>query len=127
VKHPDDLPRRERQLLDALYELREASAVAIRERMADAPSDSAVRAMLTRLEAKGLVTHREEGGRYLYTPKFPKNRARDEAISKLVRTFFDGSASRAASTLLGISGNKLSSSEIAEFEAMLDRAKKGRQ
>lgn len=120
---PDELPRRERQLLDALYELREASAVAIRERMTNPPGDSAVRAMLARLETKGLVRHRDDGGRYLYTPVFPKKRARDAAISSLVRTFFEGSAARAASALLGLSGGKLSPDEIAEIESMIARAK----
>ena len=38
-----------------------ASVESIRERLADPPSDSAVRAMLAKLEAKGYVRHREEG------------------------------------------------------------------
>lgn len=127
VTHPDDLPRRERQLLDALYELREASATAIRERMPDPPSDSAVRAMLARLEAKGLVRHRDDGGRYLYAPAFPRQRARDAAIARLVRTFFDGSPARAGSALLGLSGEKLTPEEIEELEALLARAKKAKR
>ena len=127
MKHPDELPRRERQILDAIYELREASAAAIREHVPDAPSDSAVRAMLARLEAKGLIRHRNEGGRYLYAPVFPKHRARDAAIARLVRTFFDGSATRAASALLGSSGGKLTEAEIEEIETMLALARKARR
>ena len=73
----DKLPRREREIMDVLFALAShASAEDIRERLADAPSYSAVRAMLAKLEAKGYVKHREQGLRYVYAPTTPRTAAR---------------------------------------------------
>ena len=59
---PEKLSRREREIMDAIFALGEgASAEAIRDRLSEPPSYSAVRAMLVRLERKGYVRHREEG------------------------------------------------------------------
>ena len=89
---PEQLPRREREIVDALFALGDhATAEAIRERLADPPSYSAVRAMLARLEAKGYVRHREEGLRYVYSPTIPRTAARRAALQQLVRVFFGGS------------------------------------
>ena len=46
------LSRRERQIMDVLYQRGKASAADVREGMTDAPSYSAVRAMLRVLEEK---------------------------------------------------------------------------
>ena len=57
----------------------------------DPPTYSAVRSILRILAGKGLVTHREDGPRYVYLPAVSPDRARDEALLHVVRTFFDGS------------------------------------
>ena len=64
------LPRREREILDAVFALgNDASADAIRTRLVDPPSYSAVRAMLARLERKGFLKHRQDGPRYVYSAR----------------------------------------------------------
>ena len=52
-----ELSRRERQIMDILYQRGKASAVEVRSAMQDAPSYSAVRAILRVLEEKGHVRH----------------------------------------------------------------------
>src|SRR6266545_4431239 len=65
----EKLTRREREIMDVLFALGDHGSVEdIRGRLTDAPSYSAVRAMLVKLEAKGFVKHREEGLRYVYVP-----------------------------------------------------------
>ena len=62
----EKLTRREREIMHVLFSLgNKASAEEIRTRLTDPPSSSATRAMLTRLEAKGHLKHREEGLRYV--------------------------------------------------------------
>ena len=98
---PDTLTRREREIMTVLFVSPEGvSAEAIRARLSDPPSSSAVRTMLTRLEAKGHIRHREEGLRYVYVPTARRGAARRAARQQLVRTFFGGSAGQTATALL---------------------------
>ena len=101
MPRPEKLSRREREIMDALFALGErASAEAIRERLTDPPTYSAVRAMLVKLEAKGFIRHRAEGLRYVYSPTTPRATAQKRAIGNLMRVFFGGSRSQAVSALL---------------------------
>jgi predicted transcriptional regulator len=118
----EDLPWRERQVMDVVYRLTEATATQIQEQLEDPPSNSAIRAMLSRLEEKGVLTHREEGQRYLYKGVQAKKKVADSALKKLVGVFFDDSPTSAATALLGMSG-KLSAQEIDQLQALIDKAK----
>ena len=89
------LSRREREIMDVLYALGDnAAAEDIRERLSDPPSYSAVRAMLAKLEAKGVIRHRTEGLRYVYSPVTSRTTAQKKAVSNLMNVFFSGSASQ---------------------------------
>jgi len=101
MPRPEKLTRREREIMDALYESPDGASVEdVRERLVDPPSYSAVRTMLKRLEDKGHARHREEGLRYMYAPTTPRNAARKAALQQLVRVFFGGSAGQTVTALL---------------------------
>jgi BlaI family penicillinase repressor len=121
-----ELSRRERQILDALLEAGEAPAEEIRQRLPDPPSYSAVRVMLTRLEKKGYVRHREEGVRYVYAPAVSKTRERHNALSRLVRTFFGGSTTEAVTALLD-HAEDLSPEELDRLAGVIQTAKEKRK
>lgn len=121
-----DLTRRERQIMDILYELERATAEQIRSRLPDPPSYSAARAMLARLEEKGHVAHVEEDLRYVYIPTVPKEAARESAVSRLVRVFFDGSQAQAVTGLLDMSADELSDEELARLERLIAEARRSR-
>ena len=97
-----DLSRRERQIMDVLFAMRQATVSDVLERIPDPPSYSAVRATMRVLEDKGQVVHLQDGPRYLYRPVVPQESARSAALRHLVRTFFGGSAELAAAALLGV-------------------------
>ena len=98
---PEKLSRREREIMHVLFSLgNRASAEEIRNGLSDPPSSSAVRAMLTRLEAKGYLRHREEGLRYVYSPTTAPESARRRALQDHLRTFFGGSRGQMAIALL---------------------------
>lgn len=117
------LSRRERQIMDAIYRLGSATAQEVRENIPDAPSYSAVRALLRVLEDKGHVLHRQEGPRYVYLPTVPRETARATALEQVVRTFFDGSAESAMAALLDLSIGELSDEELERLQAVIDRAR----
>src|SRR5690606_31798866 len=117
------LSRRERQIMDALFEAGSLSAQEGRAAIPDAPSYSAVRALLAKLVEKELVGFREEGPRYIYFPLIERQEARTNAMKKLVKTFFEGSAVAAVNALLGMNKQGLSENEIEELQRVLDKAR----
>src|SRR5687767_13625140 len=94
------LSRRERQIMEIVYSRAEASAADVHAAMADAPSYSSVRALMRILEEKGHLKHREESGRYIYTPTQSREKASRSALKQMLKTFFDGSLSQAVAALL---------------------------
>jgi len=119
----ESLPRREREVFEALCGLQSATAVAVRAAMTDPPSDSAVRTLLGRLEAKGLVGHESVNQAYVYAPVAEAREVAETALQRLVQTFFHGSAASAATALLGMEP-QLAPDEIDRLQAMIDRARK---
>ena len=99
----EKLPPRERELFETLYRLRQATAAELQVAFKGAPSNSALRVMLKRLERKGFVTHREEAGRFVYAPALPESRIQQSAARRFIETYFGGSAASAATALLGMS------------------------
>ena len=122
-ENPTDLSRRERQIMDLLYEREKASVQEVMDGIADPPSYSAVRAMLRTLEEKGRVTHVEDGRAYIYQPTIRKDTARQGALSHLLKTFFDGSTEKAVAALLDLKGPRLSQAELDRVAHLVEQAK----
>lgn len=120
----DKLPPREKQIVGRLYALGEATAAEICESLPDAPSNSAVRAMLRRLEVKGIVCRRSSLGRsFVYAPVVPEATAKQSALRQVVSTFFNGSPLGAATALLGMS-SKVSLDEVEKLERLLAKVRR---
>jgi predicted transcriptional regulator len=116
------LSRRERQIMDVIYRRGRATAAEVLEDIPDPPSYSAVRAMLRLLEEKGHVRHEQDGPRYVFLPIVNRDRARKSALTHVVRTFFDGSATEAVAALLN-DGGRLSDAELDRLSAMIEQAR----
>ena len=116
------LSRRERQIMDVIYRRGRATAAEVLEDIPDPPSYSAVRAMLRLLEEKGHLRHEQDGPRYVFLPIVNRDRARKSALTHVVRTFFDGSATEAVAALLN-DGGKLSEAELDRLSAMIEQAR----
>jgi predicted transcriptional regulator len=118
------LSRREREIMDIVYEMKEASALQVLERLPSPPSYSAVRALLRVLEQKGHLVHRQDGPRYMYVPRLAKDKARRSALAHLKQTFFDGSTTDVVAALLDISEEDLSPDDYARLAELIDKARK---
>lgn len=119
-----NLSRRERQIMEILLELGSGSAQDVRDRMEDAPSYSAVRAMLRILEEKGHLQHRQDGPRYVYLPIASLDDVRKSALSHLMDTLFDGSVEDAVSTLLDIRDRDLTGEELERLQRLIEQARR---
>lgn len=118
------LSRRERQIMDVLYQRGKASAAEVREAMEDAPSYSAVRAMLRVLEEKGHVRHQAEGLKYVYVPTVNREKAKRSAVKHLLDTFFTDSPDQVVAALLDVSSRRLTREELDRMAEMIERAQK---
>jgi len=117
-----NLGARERQIMDAVFELGEASVSDVLQRLPDPPSYSSVRTMIRLLEGKGFLRHRREGTKYVYRPTQSREAASKTALQHLLRTFFNGSASDAVAAILDT--ENMSADDLTNLEQMIDDARK---
>jgi BlaI family transcriptional regulator, penicillinase repressor len=118
IKH-DALSKRERQIMDVLYQLERGTVGEVLARLGNDPHYSTVRAQLRILEEKGHVQHEEEGLRYIYFPVVPREVARRSALRHLIDTFFDGSTEKVVTALLGGEAQTLSVDELARLRKVI--------
>jgi BlaI family penicillinase repressor len=122
---PHDLSRRERQIMDVIYERGHATAAEVAEAIPDPPSYSAVRALLRILEEKGFLRHEQQGLRYVFLPTVRRTAARRTALRSVVRTFFAGSVEQAVAALLD--HRQLSPDELDRLAELVARARARRR
>ena len=109
--------------MDIIFARGEAAAADVHAALPDAPSYSAVRALLRILEEKGHLAHREDGPRYVFMPTEPRAQASKSALKRVVQTFFDGSLASAVAALVDADGGKLSADELKRIETIIKAAK----
>jgi predicted transcriptional regulator len=118
------LSRRERQIMDILYQRRRATASEIHEALPERPSYSAVRAKLRVLEEKGHIRHEEQALRYVYMPLVSRDKARQSALRHLLETFFDNSAEQAITALLDLKSPGVDHHKLDRLSELIEKAKK---
>jgi len=116
------LSRRERQIMDAVYSLGQASAAQVLAALPDPPGLSSVRKLILILEEKGYLQHAQEGQHYLYSPTHPRQSAAKSAMKQVLTTFFGGDLETAVATLLSESETELTDAEAARLSAMIEGA-----
>ena len=122
-ENPTALSRRERLVMDILYRRGEATVADVMTDLPDPPTYSAVRSILRILMEKDMITHREDGPRYVYLPAVNTDRARDDALKHVIRTFFDGSAEQAVAAVLRMSDADLSAIEVEQLREKIKKAR----
>ena len=124
MTEPDQLSRRERQIMDIVYARAKASALEVWEVMPDRPSQTAVRTLMRILEEKGHLRHEKRGRQFIYQPVRPRQRAGQSAFRSVLSTFFDGSLEKAVAAHLAQPDANLSPEEIERLTELINEAKK---
>jgi BlaI family penicillinase repressor len=119
-----DLSRRERQVMEILHRQGESTVAEIMRALPDPPSYSAVRSILRILGDKKLIAFKEDGPRYVYFPAKPTEKAREDVLAHMVKTYFAGSAEQAATALLKLSDTDLSDAAIKRLRDTIRRARR---
>lgn len=120
-----NLSRRERQIMDIVYKLGQATAAQVMEQLPDPPSYSSVRATLRILEDKGHLKHDELGPRYLFSPVVARETARSSALKHLMQTFFDNSAESVVATLMDLKTSQMTDEEYERLARLIEESRKG--
>lgn len=115
-----NLSRRERQIMDIVYRMSQASALEIQQNLPDPPSYSAVRALLAILVEKGALKHERQDRKYIYKPTVSPDRAKRTAVRRLLSTFYDDSPEKLVAALLDPGDLKLSTKEIDSIRSLLN-------
>lgn len=118
------LSRREREIMNIVYELGEAGVAEVADRMEDNPGYDSVRITLGILTKKGHLTHRKDNRRYIYAPTVGREKASRSAVKGLLKTFFGGSPKKAILTMLDMSSSRLTKQELDEIAGWLEKEKK---
>lgn len=124
MKKDNQLSRREREIMDVLFQRKSASARDVWTDLGETPSYSTIRKILSILEEKGFVKHHRDKASFIYTPAESREKAADSVIDRLVNTFFEGSVGNAVSGLLGRHQESLSDEELDELGKLIAKAKK---
>ena len=119
-----ELGRRERQILEIVYRLGEASVGEVLDQMSDPPAYDSVRTMLRLLESKGFVSHRQEGTKYVYRPTQSRSTASRTALSHLMKTFFENSVADTMAAAFDLNSDKLTEEELSRLESLISKARK---
>lgn len=116
--------KRESEILDALYRIREGSVADVLAALDRPPSYDSIRTILRILEEKGAVTHRREDRRFVYAPTLTEKKAWQSTARRLADVFFGGSIERAALAMLKVSDAVLSEDEIRRLEKKVSGAER---
>jgi predicted transcriptional regulator len=76
------------------------------------------------LEEKGQLRHEEQGLRYVYVPKLPRQKIQQSALKHLVDTLFEGSAEKVVAALLGKGASQITDEQLERMSAMIEDARK---
>ena len=119
----EDLSRRERLVMEILHHQGESTVTEIMRALPDPPTYSAVRSILRILGEKKLIDYKEDGPRYVYFPSKSTDKARDDVLAHVVRTYFAGSPEQAVTALLRLSETDLDDAEIDRLRDKIRRAR----
>jgi predicted transcriptional regulator len=124
VAKASELSRRERQIMDAVFELGEATVNQVVEAILDPPTSMAVRRMMHILEEKGHLKRRENGREVIYSPRESKQKAGRGAFQKVLETFFGGSLEEALAAHLHSRKDAVTEEERQRLISLIEQAKK---
>jgi len=98
------LSRRERQIMDVVFALGQATVNQVVQTIPDAPTPMAVRRLMHILEAKMQLRRRKQGREVVYLPREPKAKAGRNAFQRVLETFLEGSLEEALAASFATAG-----------------------
>lgn len=120
-----DLSRRERQLLEIIYQREEATANDIVVALPEELANATVRTLLRSMETKGVIRHKKVGKQFVYFPCVPRESAAATAFRKVLDVFFGGSVDDAMAAHLADPNTELSPEQVKRLRQLISQKSKG--
>ena len=112
------LTQRELDIMSVLWELGEATANEVRERVEPSLAYTSISTMIRTLELKGYVSHRRgEGKTHVYFAVIDAETAGESALGRVLDKIYGGSPIKMLAHL--VEQRKLSEGELARMRALL--------
>lgn len=124
MPEPSEFSRRERQIMDAVFALGEATVNQVVEAIPSPPTAMAVRRMMHILEEKGHLRRRESGKEVIYAPRQTKHKAGRVALAQVLETFFGGSLEEALAAHLHSRKDQVTPEERQRLIALIEQAER---
>ena len=119
--HMNHLSRREREIMEIVFELEEATLSDLLERVKNPPTRPALRSILSILEEKGHLCQSGKRGReFIFKATTSRKGAGKNAMARLLDTFFSGSLGNALASHLDDPKTTYTEEELAELAALIE-------
>jgi predicted transcriptional regulator len=109
--------------MELIHRLGQATVGEVQQQLPDPPSYSSVRTMIRHLESKGLLTHWQDGKRYVYKATQSREAASRSALRRLMDVFFAGSALDAVAAILDVSSDTLEPADLDRMAKLIRQAR----
>lgn len=119
------LTQRELDIMSVLWELGEATATEVRDRVDPDLAYTSISSMIRTLELKGYVSHRRgEGKTHVYFPTIDAETAGESALGRVLDKIYGGSPIKLLAQL--VDQRRLSEKELARMRELLKSSAKRR-
>src|SRR5262245_29946651 len=123
---PPDLPPlsdTQLEIMNVIWQRGEASVSDVWKTLAERRpvARNTIHTLIVRLEEKGWLTHRQDGG-FLYAATVSREDAQRQTVQRLIDTVFAGSAEGLVLTLLG--SGAVSKSELEQIRRRIETARR---
>jgi BlaI family transcriptional regulator, penicillinase repressor len=127
MNQPDNLPPLSEvqwEIMNLIWERGQCSVADVWKILHDrrGVARNTVQTLITRLEEKGWLTHREIDGGFVFSPTVSRDQSQQSTVQRLIETVFDGSAEGLVLTLLN--GGTLLPSEVDRLRQLIASARK---
>ena len=117
------LTQRELDIMSVLWEMGEATATEVRDRVDPDLAYTSISSMIRMLELKGFVSHRRgEGKTHVYFPVIDAEEAGKSALGRVLDKIYGGSPTKLLAQLMD--QKRLSDKELTRMREMLKRSGK---
>ncbi|WP_345951012.1 MULTISPECIES: BlaI/MecI/CopY family transcriptional regulator [unclassified Mucilaginibacter] len=118
-----ELTKAEEQVMQILWQLKEAIVKQILDKMPDDPKPAynTVSTVVRVLESKGFVDHKAYGNSHVYFPIVSEEEYKKFAFDKVIKSYFNNSYKTLVSYL--VKEQKLNLSELAELILLAERSR----
>jgi BlaI family penicillinase repressor len=118
-----ELTKAEEQVMQILWQLKEAIVKQILDKMPDDPKPAynTVSTVVRVLESKGFVDHKAYGNSHMYFPIVSEEEYKKFAFDKVIKSYFNNSYKSLVSYL--VKEQKLNLSELAELILLAEKSR----